>query len=697
MPFSTFLAIALVASAATAAPLRVAPAGKAGARCTIHVAGLHGENETSRPCDAPIERPERPSMIWIEDGARISFPIAFDSVRDRDEVVLPLVRAVAVRVRAPEAQRTITVIRLPDANGRSFRRVAAGPAVLLPEGEVLAFESDGRGRVMAITRPVVAKADVAVELPRADRDVVAIVDWPETASDRNVRFVLHDGEEDARPAVAFADEAGALAVWYAHTRDRALLSAEGEDLALPKTSVVVERNAVSTIRAQLRRRPQLKVDVAVPDEAIESVIAARPFVRVTTVAENRVVAETAVTPRAPALLKKMPMEPLTAELRIGNVRYRENVDLTSRDEGSITFKVTPIRVDGSVRMGEQAIRAKVGFRTGIGDLSSVETDERGEYAIVLWNPDRYVLEVQPQDGGGRAPYSEMLVLSTSRRLDIVIPSGVLHVRVIDAATGKPIAAAVTTGMSRWNDPDHTGSRGRSFHAKADASGRAVVRLLRTGTAEVRASAAGYRDSEIVRVPIVEGGTAASIDIALRRYEAEAALRLLLPDGTPGAGAEVFAAADAAGERALFSGIANGKGEVELPSLTEGAFVFIRHRYAGATVRRWQAGMNRDPWLLARPAPRLNVQVKRRGGGSFSTAFLAVSIDGHWITGPALEFLTRGRAWVDANGVWIVDGLPALSLRILAWRTARAATSTYDALASLVPFPWSSPVVIETVD
>src|SRR5262249_529083 len=141
--------------------------------------------ETVEPCTEAIAERPAPFVVWIEDGASISFPVASECLKN-GELLLLFPAATVELAGDAEVSTTFELVRLPDSRGGLIRRRIdrkRGHRVRIPEGRVAAFAYGWRGNAVAVARPVRANGGSATEirLVKADRDsdLVAIVAWPE--------------------------------------------------------------------------------------------------------------------------------------------------------------------------------------------------------------------------------------------------------------------------------------------------------------------------------------------------------------------------------------------------------------------------------------------------------------------------------------------------------------------------------------
>lgn len=221
--------------------------------------------------------------------------------------------------------------------------------------------------------------------------------------------------------------------------------------------------------------------------------------------------------------------------------------------------------------------------------------------------------------------------------------------------------------------------------KTDDQGVARLAPLRPRKATVYASASGYFTAKPRHVAVADE-TATVIEVALEPEGERRAVTLLLPDGTPAAGAEVVL------EQASWRATAGADGGVGMPrALGAGPFL-IRHPNAASAIRRLDA---ETTWHLAPAAPPLRLQVEPWTGWP-DPATVTLWIDGVPVSGSTLRFLTRAPAMLPSHGDWVAHHLPAAPLRIIARRGTLPA-ATQEALAITIPFPWPAGATLRVAD
>ncbi|HEX6083608.1 MAG TPA: carboxypeptidase-like regulatory domain-containing protein, partial [Thermoanaerobaculia bacterium] len=224
-------------------------------------------------------------------------------------------------------------------------------------------------------------------------------------------------------------------------------------------------------------------------------------------------------------------------------------------------------------------------------------------------------------------------------------------------TGRGIAGAKVIAGNEAN-----GGMQLAQHVSTNDDGDAVLPPLRDGELIVSVQAAKYASVEPQR--FVVDDKRHELEIALQPLDTRAELRVVLPNGAPAADAEVWAF-DAA-MQPLWRGKASNDGVLELPDLTLGATLLLRHPQAASSVR---ATAGEDVWRLEPPAAPLTLTVD-------PSASIALWLDGVRLSGPALSFAAWSGPSASPDGRWTGRNLPPRELRVLAGN-----------ISSTVTYPW----------
>lgn len=586
-----------------------------------------------------------------------------------------------------------------------------GEGVLMPAGPVLAAAWDRREeRYVALGRvDVLAERTVAAPLaaPRADRSalVVYVVQAPEAPWNEHVGVELtvsRDGEE-RRPDDSVTTAWGVHAVWYDLPPGPAVLAGGSFRQYLEPRPLELVGGEIEDVEAVLSRRPLLEVTMVLP-----SLLRERPLtLEVNELPEKERLAKvelprTAGRHRFHDELVKGVLE-VVLTTHVG--KFRRQIDLTTEEEGFLVLEPEVIDLFGVVRHGGERHPATVRFQTVAGDPVEAEADEEGEYEAVALQPLRWVdVELAGVD---QEPWRDLFApaVDSSRELDFDVPDAEVTVRVVDATTGAGIAGAKVHVGNRYLPPAEAGGeegedrRGRErmigqSHTADDAG---LVRLPppRPGRVEIHASADGYRAAgEPLRLEVADPPQDAALEIALEPHGERVAVHLTLPDGSPAAGAEVMRVDPAAGG-ALYSGRADAAGVVEVPIEPAAGLLLLKHPGAAFAVVDWQpwAGEERVDWTFPPAAGRpLSVRVLDPAGDEpVHQAEISLWVEGRLLSGRTLMWLTGAPPMTRPNGFWRVEGVPAVTVRVLARAGGlRGEQQHLDALAGMateIAFPW----------
>jgi hypothetical protein len=636
-------------------------------------------------------------LIWIEQNATISAtPVwrAIDSAT-KSETVHAMTGAGRISTAAPASdQTTIRYVHLSPAS-HAFTRVVSGSRAnqhtAMPAGRVAGGIFDRKSGdavalfhsvsiatgVMTVIEPKkpVGSSDVFVELiPPADRAVAV----PEITLEVNGTAIHPDDFVDGGDRI--------YGVWYGIHGDAARVLVPSGDLWYYGRDLILSPGRVTTLRGELKLKP--RVDVTVHLHGSE---APEMFVDVHRIGDKTPLRHVAIRSGETKAIESLTPERFELFLRLSSWKVRKSVDLSDGRDASIVFELKPIAITGTVKHGRDPAAATIGFQDYDGWIE-VETDDSGAYHTTLWTPRDYLTRVLLR--GETTPFVDLKRIYDSGVYDFDLPRSRYVVRVHNAKTGDPIAAAQVTFENVWKS-DQYGEQNAFLTATTDGAGAAVLPPLRPGTVSVRAEAKGFQRSEFHKEP-VENDAERTIEIALEPVSEAATLRLVLPDATPADGAEVIAM-PRAGEEVLWRGTSGADGSVELPRLPDGAILMVRHAKAASAARPWT---NIDAeWHLTEAAPPLTIRIET-SPDTVRAAQVAAWIDGSRMTGLRLAFLTWSVPVSSRDGVWIARNLPRSPIRILAWRKAdpsAIATGAYDALATQLNYPWPQAATIVPID
>ncbi len=679
------------------------------------------DRELVYPCGIWFVPPGGGYKAWVEGEDRLSSPMIVhykpSPFTGRGFVaVFPVEPAGRVGIPAEKELPADTSLRLlhldPKFPQRAFDRRtgatgAARKGLLMPAGRVLMGSfARASGGALALSRPLeVVPGRVArawPQPPAAGSDLLAVLDRPRLASAEQPDAVELSvaGVDGAPRAPDVFVNAGdrVYGVWYGLEGSAARLVASSTVLFLPPRDIPLRPGKVETVRGELGLLPGIDVTLDLPDALKPD----RITLAVRAAAGDPEPLRRVVLPRDTGAHRfdALPAAPLDVVLEAPPWIAHRTVDLSSGEDSSVEFRPQAIAVRGTVYRGAKPARAEVAFRTGGEDgWLRVQTDERGAYEAVLWGPGGYLIQVDLATTSG-PPFVEMETIEESGTLDLHVPGSSYSVRVLDAETGRGIAGAAVSAGNRYVDP-RLGERDAGQKATTDEEGVAELQPLRPGELMVAARADGYLPSETLTETVPERELERELTFRLRPVGPTKALRLRLPGGAPAAGAELRAQRGLGDDSALWQGLTDATGEVQVPDLAEGAFLLVRHAQAGSLVRGWRGGVETAVWTLPPAAPPLAVAAVRPSGEPAAYVPLALWLDGVRLTGRSLAFVAWSHhAGAGQDGSWLGRNLPPEPLRLLAWTAAEqeaALAGLFDARALAVPAPWPAAVRLETID
>lgn len=613
-----------------------------------------------------------------------------------------------------------------------------GEGLLMPEGKVIAGLWDRKKRrFVALSRPFEVRGGRTVEAPlrrpagRADLMVRLARDRDDAAShtaDLRAELALEQTGGERPPDVKIEAARNIYAIWYSLPPGPAELRAESKGTYLPPRQLELAPGKIELLEAELKPGPALEVELDVP----AALRAERLSVEIRRQTGGEVLAGKAISHRH--TFGNLPPARFKVTLKTSFGAFTREADLRSGADGHLLLKPDLIALRGTVFHGDDEHPAKLTFNTVGGTPVVAETDEKGAYEAVLLEPVRNV-SIELADVR-QEPYVDFFwqAIEASRELDFHLPDVTYAVKVLDTATGKGIAAAAVMVRNAYlPDPEPgekeqeeevDGEVGRPDprqepaarrqrekvvmqRASTDESGVARLPPLRRGTLDVQASAEGYSPMrQSLKGLAIDGETDRTFEVLLDPVGPTAALRLLLPDGSPAAGAEVMLVDSLATGNSLFSGRADGQGVVRLPR-QEAGLVLARHPGAAFLIREWRPTGGDDPanvmaWNLAAASERpLTVRIRDASGkNAAASAELAVWVDGHRLSGRLLAWLTGGSPLADPSGAWQGANLPRGPVAVLAWEPPareQASAGSLDPQATAVGYPWPDPVEVRALD
>ncbi len=659
------------------------------------------DSEISHPCGKWLAPKPGRYKVWVEGKGFISPTPVFlnymgEEFRGRGvTMIVPVIASGLVQLAegihpGPNERLRLIATRTEffndwtaafDRRVRDYRRPVAMPA-----GEALAGIFDKTtGDAVAVARPVAIRegktAIVRPLPPERDSDVLVILRRPLARERENVQLYLVDDRGRRRPDVFLHATDTVLAIWYGATGRRVNVTAEADTLFLSPLALTQTPKRVTTYRGELRKKPRLEAHVLAPPGTFRQMsIVVRPIDSTTPL---RTVS---ISPDSRNAIEHLPPEELRVTLKADNWTFEETVDLRDGTDGAVTFTLDPIVLRGTVYLGREPTRARIIFGEGRRDLLEAEADENGAYEAVFWREALYPAKVFLKDDEAEPYIDPAVPVERSRSFDFHLPDNRIAATVIDADSGLPVREAVV-GITSEVAHDEVGAMKISHRYVADEEGKIVLPRLRPGRASIEASAPGYAQSE-PQVIDVEAATKRDLRFALKRLRS-VQTRVLLPGGSPAAGAEAMVVSDPTSGKVEWTGRADDAGRLNIETAHRSGIVIVRHRDAACRVLPVASVEERTVLLPADPTTVV-IRTVDSTGQPVRFALLTVWLEGLRLCDRAAAFATwSAMPMTDGDGLWRGRNLPALPLRMLATRNvapAQIATAAYDSLAQLIPYP-----------
>ncbi len=698
----------------------------------LHPAGLEVhllaegrlDEELVYPCGIWIAPPPGAYAFWIEGGWRISpasYVVIYRGSPFQGQgraTVRPVVPAGKVALAAGRELGQHEILRLlhTESNNRASsprpemsRRVSAENATtgaLMPTGLVVAGIYDSSKReYLAVTRPFEVHSEavsfVDPRPPSRGTDLLVVLERPgiaESFEDYDVALVVQAADVERPPDVFVPTADRMFAIWYGLEGKYAKLTVTSPSVFLEPQEIPLRPGKVESFRGALNKLPDLDVRVVLPpgfESSDEMTLTAVSSVDQRTVAGCRVDSE-----KDQYRFERLPTEELKVTLDAPPWRFSESVDLSSGEDGAVTFSPHGVRVSGTVFRGQNESPAIIVFSLWSDEKHrwSVETDEAGRYETTLFDrPYLAGVTLRSRPGG---PFFKLLLaesFESDTQLDFHLPGNSYSLKVVDAASGKGIEGAKVKLALRRADGGESVRR-----MTTDGAGLADLPPIQAGELSLRAEAEDYEPAETVE-QVEESDEAREILLALRKSGTEKhRLVLHLVDGSPAGGASVIALRSLAEGTPAWQGTCDLSGEVEIPDFGTGVLLAVKHPAAGFLIRPWdptRASTDVADWTLPAVAPPLLVHVRRSWGDPAGWARLAIRSQGFQISGPILRWLVGGNL-SDASGFWAATNLPPEPVAISAWMASDGDGGEVGPVASLqveVAFPWPRAVEVETAN
>jgi hypothetical protein len=573
----------------------------------------------------------------------------------------------------------------------------------MPEGEIIAGLWDPSAQdLVAITRPSSVRAGgttlVRPEPPAEGADVVVVLerpDWVSTLDGQTPLLSIHgpDEPEPLAPDVVVATANRVFAFWYSVNGRYVALEADSDRVWMPTEEIPLRPHQVSSFRGALRTLPSLEIELALPpplDEEAAALLVLDP-------ASSEVVLFSDLGPGATKhRFDEAPVTILNVVAAVGQWRFEQLVDLSDGLDRAVLIQPIPIEVEGTVYRGKKPHPAIVRFHSGNRRTDSpiaVSADQDGKYTVTLFSAGQYAVEVSLSGVDGK-PWSDRLLIREDTQLDIHISAASYRVRVIDSQTGQGIRGAKVICRNSWTDAQRVVSR----VVETGPEGLADLFPMRQGALDLTATASGYLRQERTLEIYRDDESDHVVTLELEPAEDGSSLFLVLSDGRPAYDAEVSIQPGIDSPGPTWSGRCDSRGMITLPSLAEGQLVLVRHPGTSFLIRQWRtpnAGPTDVTWRLPSGSGQLQVRAVDSTGQPTPWANLAFQVEGYWLRGWTLSFLSRSSHSVtDSTGSWLSPSFPEVPIRVAAWSrgTDWASLGELESFAMRVDPPWGGRVI-----
>jgi hypothetical protein len=340
-----------------------------------------------------------------------------------------------------------------------------------------------------------------------------------------------------------------------------------------------------------------------------------------------------------------PLERLSSVVRIkAGETTEENVE------------IEPLNVQFQVVRGESGVagaRIQVRPLKGGWNAAIVAGDE-GKVSLDAWQRGNYIVTVSTNSDSPPLPFMERIDGVDRASVRLEVPDRILRGRVLDAATGSPIANATIAIDSVLDDGTEA-----SLPLRSSVAGTFLLDAVRPGVHTVRASADEYLASDKVALTVNEADKVRELTVRLRRG-APRTVRVVSPRGLPIRGAAVIHAADG---QIQSVGATDDRGEANVLAARKTAtVVYIVPREGSLGIGRIDAARNDSPLTIVVPDPIASLELRAADaeGRPIRDVRFLMRIDGELIP-PDVQYeihRLRGDPPVTgADGALTLESLP----------------------------------------
>jgi hypothetical protein len=668
--------------------------------------------ERAAPCGQPLPLERERNLGWIENGDTITPDLtdvsaggtlrlgagaaAGDVSLDPSFVLGPGESVVVISLGiAPQGRMGFQRTILPTPAGHPV-------PIRFPAGHLLAVHLDAHGDALAVSRPQLNPPSGAVTLSirRASEgvDVLAFVDRSSAGKPEPVSLAAVDSAGRHLPHVITDGPDRLIAAWYGLAGGALQVTAESEALFLPGALLQARPREALLLRATLRPLPKLTVAIgSLPDGTKAPAMTLSLF----KAGQPQALRQLSVKPGESAVIDRLPAALFDVALDVGGFRTGTRADLSSGEDARVEIPLHPITVKGMVEYGHDPARAEIRIIQR-GEPLVATTDDGGRYTLTLWAPGRFFVDTVLLDRPELPPFRDVVRFEESRTYDIHIPALRLALRVFDADGNTPLPAATIELRNTYVNPETERQATNVLSVTTAAAPITELPPLHLGQAEATVRAAGYETAGPIAFAVDTAVAERIIDVPMKRVADSVPLRIVLPDGSPAAGAEVATASPSM--TLTWTGLAGVDGIARLPKTLGGSYLLIRHAAGASSLTRLPATYEAvTPISLEPSAPPLTIRFVESDGKPIgpAPAYVALWYFSGRVTGPVLAFLSWSSATTLTDGTWTARNLTAgYSVRVVASRRGgfeALKSGLFDGQAAAVAYPWPAIVTLHPAD
>jgi len=324
------------------------------------------------------------------------------------------------------------------------------------------------------------------------------------------------------------------------------------------------------------------------------------------------------------------------------------VNLGSGERRRVTIPIHPERIDGRATLaGKPLSGATLSFlNVDWRWKAEVKTDDAGRFAAELWQPGAVIVTAS---GGILTSRFTAPAELHAGRFDLAVPDRQVRGRILDAASGRGVPDAAVFLRTA------SGGVETSPHTMTDAEGAFLFNDVAPGPHHLTVLASDFLMPAPVDFVTREGDPPRAVDVALDTG-APRALRVVLHDGRPAAGAELDAVTGTE-IRAIAATDAAGRATVPLPRDGDAKIYVVAREGSFAVVGA------RDPDRVTLPPPSSSLRIVARStdGAPMPGVELLMSFNGSVVPSAVarrIAVIQGLRLITNGDGEAVLRNIPA---------------------------------------